>query len=127
MAENRRNRRRNGNHNSESSVSSEKVDSSDSDEDEEAPDTSEREENATATGQNTIQEVIEISSNRGSPRVTLGSYDRVMGTTTYPETANVCRDMAGRARLQEIQAEGKALDLSTSDSNTDPRTKRRKL
>ena len=127
VAENQRNRRRDGNHNSESSVSSVEVDSSDSDEDEEAPETSEREENATATGQNTIQEVIEISSNEGSPRATLGSYDSLMGTTTDSETANVRRDMAGRARLQEIQAEGRALDISTSDNNTDPRTRRRKL
>ena len=127
MAENQRNRRRDGNHNSESSVSSVEVDSSDSDEDEEAPEISEREENATATGQNTIQEVIDISSNEGSPRATLGSYDSLMGTTTDSETANVRRDMAGRARLQEIQAEGRALNISTSDNNTDPRTRRRKL
>ena len=50
-----------------------------------------------------------------------------MGTTTDSETANVRRDMAGRARLQETQAEGRALNISTSDNNTDPRTRRRKL
>ena len=74
-----------------------------------------------------VKEVIEISSNEGSPRATLGSYDSLMGTTTDSETANVRRTMAGPARLREIQAEGRALDESTSENNTDPRTRRRKL
>ena len=50
-----------------------------------------------------------------------------MGTTTDSETANVRRRMTASARLREIQAEGRALDLSTSDNNTDPRTRRRKI
>ena len=95
-------------------------------ENEVAPDTSEREANATVTGQNTTQDVIEISSN-DSPRATLGSFDSLMGTTTDSETANSRRRTRAAVRLREIQAEGRALDLSTSDNNTDPRTRRRKI
>ena len=54
-----------------------------------------------STGQNTIQDVIEISSNEGSPIATLGSYDSLMGTTTDSETANVRRRMTASARLRE--------------------------
>ena len=115
------------NRNGNSDEELENSDSLESHEDEEAPDTSEREENATARGQNTIQDVIEISSNEGSPIATLDSYDSLMGTTTDSETANVRRRMTASARLREMQAEGRALDLSTSDNNTDPRTRRRKL
>ena len=93
-------------------------------ENEEAPDTSEREANATVTGQNTTQDVIEISSNEDSPRATLGSFDSLMGTTTDSETANSRRRTRAAVRMREIQGEGRALDL-TSDNNTDPR--RRKL